>query len=179
MNLDFNSSRLKYRSFLNTDLEDMYELDSDPDVHIYLGNNPVTTKKQSEDIIANIQQQYIDNNIGRCAIILKETGEFIGWSGLKLEGTLRPEFKYYDIGYRLKKKFWGNGYATEAAMASLKYGFQEMKLDQICGAADVNNLASNHILAKIGMTKKEPFVFQGVTCNWYEVTREEWKELQS
>ena len=176
MDLDLHSSRLSYRAILDSDLDDMYLLDSDPDVHIYLGNNPVTSKKQSADIIANIRNQYKENGFGRWAIIEKESNAFIGWSGLKLEKGLRPEFSYYDIGYRLIKKYWGKGYATEAALTSLKYGFQEMKLDQICGAADVNNHASNHILAKIGMIQKEPFVFQGVKCNWYELTKDQWAQ---
>lgn len=176
MDLNLQSDRLRYRPILDSDLDDMYTLDSDPDVHIYLGNNPVTSKKQSADIIAGLHRQYEENCIGRWAIIEKESNAFVGWSGLKLESGLRPEFTYYDIGYRLIKKYWGKGYATEAALASLKYGFEQMNLEKICGAADVDNLASNHILSKIGMTQKEPFMYQTTKCNWYELTREEWKE---
>lgn len=179
MNVNFNSERFLYREIKTSDLDDMYELDSDPDVHIYLGNNPVTSKSQSEDIIADIKQQYIENGIGRSAIISKVSGAFIGWSGLKLEKKLREEFSYYDLGYRLKKEHWGHGYATEAALASLSHGFLTLNLEKICAAADIRNLASNHILSKIGMIKKEPFVYQSVTCNWFELTAKEWLKAQN
>ena len=79
------SQRLYYREILPTDDEAMFALDSDPEVHRFLGNNPVTDIQQSRDYIKNIRQQYPDNGIGRMAVFIKETDEFIGWAGLKLE----------------------------------------------------------------------------------------------
>ena len=163
------TERLILRPIREEDVHDFFELDSNPNVHIFLGKKPVSTIEESEAMIANILKQYETNNIGRLAIIDKHTNAFIGWSGLKYETILRKEFNYYDIGYRLKEQFWGNGYATEAALASLNYGFKDLKLKKIGAAADVNHIASNTILRKIGMQQKSTFEFEGDLCNWYEI----------
>ena len=65
-------------------------------------------------------EQKAKNGMARLAIIEKETQEFIGWTGIKFEENLRFE-NYYDLGYRLKKKFWGKGIASETAKLSLKH----------------------------------------------------------
>ncbi|MTE27755.1 GNAT family N-acetyltransferase [Winogradskyella ouciana] len=167
MNIKLETKRLILRPINENDAQNFYEMDSNPKVHIYLGNNPVTSIKQSKSKIEGVLQQYKDFGVGRLAMEKKDTGEFIGWSGLKFERELRKEFDYYDLGYRLKEKFWGNGYATEAAIASLDYGFNDLKLKEICAAADVNHIASNTILKKIGMQPSGTFEYEGDLCNWY------------
>ena len=154
----------------------MFELDSDPEVHKYLGNNPVKTIQESEKIIPIIRKQYIDNGIGRWAIIDKKSKEFIGWSGLKYETALR-NFNYYDLGYRLKKEFWGKGIATETALAALKYGFEELNLKEICAAAAPENIASNKVIQKVGFSFLEIFNYEGDVCNWYTLQKKEWDKF--
>lgn len=167
MNIKLETKRLILRPINENDAQNFYEMDSNPKVHIYLGNNPVTSIEQSKSKIEGVLQQYKDFGVGRLAMEKKDTGEFIGWSGLKSERELRKEFDYYDLGYRLKEEFWGNGYATEAAIASLDYGFNDLKLKEICAAADVNHIASNTILKKIGMQPSGTFEYEGDLCNWY------------
>lgn len=167
MRTTIKTQRLILRPVTLNDVQDFFEMDSNPEVHKYLGNQPVKSIEQSKIMIKAIIEQYQSNGLGRLAIITKETNQFVGWAGLKLEQNLRKTFDYYDIGYRLKQKFWGNGYATEAALAALNYGFKTLKLNKICGAADVNNLASNHILKKIGMQPQGTFKYKNTTCNWY------------
>ncbi|NQX91218.1 MAG: GNAT family N-acetyltransferase, partial [Flavobacteriales bacterium] len=147
---------------------------SDPRVHTYLGNKPVKSKKESEDIINRLLTQYEIYGTARLAMIEKATGEFMGWGGLKFEQNLREEFDYYDLGYRLRPKFWGKGHATASAIASANYGFEVMGLDKIGAAADVDHDASNAILKKIGMANTEQFTFEDGLCNWYWLTREQW-----
>ncbi|WP_282044100.1 GNAT family N-acetyltransferase [Winogradskyella flava] len=166
------TQRLILRSINLNDAQDFFEMDSNPNVHRYLGNNPVTSIEQSKAWIRDILEQYKNYSIGRLAMIKKDTGEFIGWSGLKFERELRQEFNYYDLGYRLKEDFWRKGYATEAALASLDYGFKDLKLKEICAAADVNNLASNYILQKIGMQSSGNFTYDNSLCNWYVLKNE-------
>ncbi len=177
MKMLFESERLWYRHITLEDVEDMFELDSNPRVHKFLGKNPVTTRSQSEDIINDLISQYETYHIGRSAMIRKSDNAFIGWSGLKFETKLRPEFDYYDIGYRLKESHWAQGYATESAIASLIYGFNQLKLDKICGAAEVEHVVSNHILQKIGLKKGMPFVFEGTKCNWYELSKDNFEAM--
>lgn len=167
MNIQIETKRLILRPITKNDTQDLFELDSNPEVHKYLGNKPVKTIEESEAIITKILDQYKIYGIGRLAVIDKVTNAFLGWSGLKYEQQLRKEFNYYDIGYRFKQQYWGKGYATESALASLEYGFKDLKLDEICAAADYNNLASNHILKKIGLKPNGWFTFEGDLCNWY------------
>ncbi|CAG5083251.1 GNAT family N-acetyltransferase [Parvicella tangerina] len=176
---EITTDRLILRKFKLSDVQDIYELDSDPDVHEFLGNNPISTIKECKEIIRGVLDQYEKYDIGRYAIELKETGEMVGWSGLKYE-TMLPQFgDYYDLGYRLKKAHWGKGIAFEAAVASLNFGFDELKLKKICAAAHVDNGASNHLLTKLGFVYKADFQWKNEPCFWYELTLENWNEIAS
>lgn len=74
----------------------------------------------------------MDNGIGRWVVILKETNEFIGWSGLKLNRDFINNYQnLYEIGYRFIQKHWEKGYGTESSTAFIDYGFKEMKVDTI------------------------------------------------
>lgn len=172
MKIFAETERLILRELMDNDDAGMFELDSDAGVHKYLGNKPVTSIEQSREAINYIRSQYKENGIGRWAVIEKATGSFAGWSGLKLCTTeINNHRNFYDIGYRLIRKHWGKGYATESAMAALKYGFGELGLKEIYGMADAGNAASNHVLRKIGLTFIETFYDDGILHNWYKIKR--------
>ncbi len=174
MNIHIETERLIIRDLEEFDVDGMFALDSNPEVHKFLGNRPISTKDEAEKVIANIRQQYIDNGIGRWAIVDKKSNDFVGWAGLKFETGLRKEFNYYDLGYRLRKEYWGKGIATETAVASLKYGFEKMNLKEIGAAADVDHIASNKILQRVGLKLIEIFEYDNTLNNWYNLTKEEW-----
>ena len=114
------TDRLILRELTADDASGMFEMDSNPEVHRYLGNKPVTSIEQSIRDIEFVRRQYRENGIGRWAVILKSTGQFIGWSGLKLiTEPVNGQTNYYDVGYRFIKKHWGNGYATESAKTAI------------------------------------------------------------
>lgn len=175
MNILYETDRLFVRRFVPEDVEGIYELDSNPEVHTYLGNNPISTMEQAEKTIEVLLKQCDEFGVARLAIIEKDSNEFIGWCGIKSEHQLRADIglSYYDLGYRLKQNFWGKGIATETALFSLDYGFNTLGLEKICGCADEDHAVSNHILQKIGLIQKEPFTYEGTPCNWYELTKEE------
>jgi ribosomal-protein-alanine N-acetyltransferase len=168
MKIFAETDSLLLREIVESDAKDLFELDSNPDVHRYLGNKPIKTLAEIEEIISYIRKQYHDNGIGRWAVVDKKTREFIGWSGLKHETKLRKDFHYYDLGYRLKPKFWGKGIATETAFLSLNYGFSEMKLSHIYACAHVENIGSNKVLKKVGFQFLEAFKYEDMLLNWYE-----------
>ncbi|KGE13103.1 GNAT family N-acetyltransferase [Sphingobacterium deserti] len=166
------TDRLILRELLPTDIDGMFELDSDPEVHRYLGNSPVKDKKEISAIIDFIRKQYIDYGIGRWAIVDKETHDFIGWAGLKyITDETNGHKNYYDLGYRLITRYWRKGLATEAAIASLDYGFNELDLKEIFAIADCRNQCSNNILRKIGFTSDTVFELDTVLHNWYHIDR--------
>lgn len=176
MEIFIETERLILREILPTDIDGLFELDSDPEVHRYLGNKPVTNKDQIVHVINYIRQQYIDNGIGRWAIIDKKTNDFIGWTGLKFVTDLTNNHKnYYDLGYRLIKKYWGQGIATETAIASLDYAFDKLKADEIYAMADCENDGSNKILKKVGLKFIEKFDLDGVEHNWYKIDKTEYE----
>ncbi|WP_339610036.1 GNAT family N-acetyltransferase [uncultured Planktosalinus sp.] len=179
MTIFAETDRLVLRELLLTDVDGIYALDSDPDVHTYLGNKPLKNKAQALEVIKYIRQQYEDHGIGRWAMIEKETNTFLGWTGIKLEKTPTNNYtNYYDLGYRIIKKYWGKGYATESAVASLAYGFQQLKLKDIYGAAHIDNTASNKVLTKVGMQASGEFLFDNEPHHWYHLNRDQWKRQQ-
>lgn len=174
MNIHIETERFLIRDLEMFDAKGIFELDSDPEVHRYLGNNPISTIEKAEEIIRFIRNQYEEKGIGRWAVIDKKTKDFIGWTGFKYEEKLRKEFSYYDLGYRFIKKYWGMGIGIETAQACLNYGFTQLNFDEIFAAADINNIGSNKILTKIGLKFIETFDFEGSTCNWYGLHKNEW-----
>lgn len=177
MKIFLETKRLILREILPTDIDGLYELDSDPEVHKYLGNNPVKDKNQIVDIINFIRQQYKDNGIGRWAIIDKKNNNFIGWTGLKLVTELTNNHQnYYELGYRLIKRYWGQGIATETALASLEFAFDKLKTDEVYAIADCKNDGSNKILQKVGLQFIETFDHNGIKHNWYKINRTEFEK---
>jgi ribosomal-protein-alanine N-acetyltransferase len=177
MSIILETERLLLRELQPSDEAGMFEMDSDPEVHRYLGNKPVTTPEQSRELIAFVRRQYAENGIGRWAVEDKQTGEFVGWSGLKLvAGPTNGHSNYYDLGYRFIRRYWGQGFATETARAAVRYGFDTLGLLLICGIADVRNLASNQVLHKAGLRRVETFELpEGGPHHWYQREQAEYQ----
>lgn len=174
MQFHIETERLILRNIQLSDIDGMFELDSDPEVHQYLGNKPFTSKSQSEEIIKDIIKQYHDFGIGRWGLINKQTHEFMGWSGLKLNTiTLNGHTNFYDVGYRIIRRFWGKGYATESSIAALDYGFNTLNIDTIYGITEKGNEASHKILLKIGLNYIEDFYDKETKLNlrWYNISK--------
>lgn len=178
----FHTARLTLRPLEAGDVAGMFALDSDPAVHRYLGGiggHMQTEPAQSAAVIRHVQAQYAAAGIGRWAVLLRETGEFVGWAGLKLvREPINGHRDFYDLGYRLRTPFWGQGYGYEAAQAWLDYGFGPMALPEINAYADVQNLASCRILEKIGLRRQNEFEEDGTRCVWFGRRREEWRAGQ-
>jgi ribosomal-protein-alanine N-acetyltransferase len=166
------TERLFYRELVNSDAPSILELDSDPAVHQYLGNQPIKHIAEANEIITFIRKQYVDNGIGRWAIIEKNTDNFVGWGGFKLiTDKVNGHQNYYDLGYRLIKKHWGKGYATEASLAAVNYGFEELLLPVIHAIADVKNLQSRKVLEKCGFARKGLFDYDLSPHFWFELRK--------
>jgi ribosomal-protein-alanine N-acetyltransferase len=170
MNLLLETERLILREMLPSDAAALFEMDSNPMVHQYLWNKPLTDINEVYQYIEKVRNQYLENNIGRFVVVLKETNELIGWAGLKYNTEIvNNKVDFYDIGYRLNEKFWGKGYASEASFAWLDYGFNVMKIKLMEAAAHTENIASNRILQKIGLEMTEQYLEDSVSWNWYEL----------
>ena len=139
------TERLILREFIDSDAISIYELNSDPEVIRYTGDLPFPSVSDAENFLKDYSD-YLRNGFGRWAAISKDREHFLGWCGLKLN-----EENFIDIGFRFFRKEWGKGYATESAKASLEFGFNHLKLDEIIGRASRENKPSIRVLEKLNM----------------------------
>lgn len=172
MNLVIETNRLILRPLELSDAEEMFAMDKNPEVHKYLWQTPALHIDEVIKVIEYVRSQYEKNNIGRFATIVKETNEFIGWTGIKFvdDHVENGNTNFYDYGYRLNENFWNKGYATEASKAWLDFGFNQMKIDIMNAYTHSENGASNHILEKVGMKLMENYPDKdGVIWKWWQM----------
>ncbi|MFB6342084.1 GNAT family N-acetyltransferase [Saccharicrinis sp. FJH62] len=145
-NLIIETDRLLIRPINLDDIEPAYAMNLDADVSKYTGDGGVVSRKEIERRIKeDVLGDYEKYGFGRLAVELKGENEFIGFTGLKY----LQELHEVDLGYRLMKKYWGRGIATEAARASLKLGFDKLGLKKILALVLPENSASIRVLDKL------------------------------
>jgi len=169
------TERLILRELEYTDQSDLFEMDSDPQVHLYIENNPVKSIDEITKVIATLKKQYAENGIARWAVVDKVTNECIGWAGLKyFREYLNNHVNFYELGYRFKRKHWGKGFATESSTAILDYGFKTLNVDKIYAITDPKNINSKKVLTKLGFELQETFDYEGDLTDWFELSRKSW-----
>ena len=173
MSIYIETERLILREFKDEDVDGLFEMDSNPIVHKYLGNKPVKTKAESLKYIQNCKPKYTVHGMCRLAVIEKESGDFIGWSGLRFidDYNFNNHTNFYDVGYRFIPRYWNKGYATESGIAAVKYGFETLKLDAIYGITEIGNEPSHKALLKIGLDYIEDFFYEEgkLKLRWYKI----------
>jgi ribosomal-protein-alanine N-acetyltransferase len=167
------TERLILRRFVPADLPTLIAQRTDPEVARYIGGlelqQPVFIEKRLNDYFGN----YEALGFGMCAMIWKETGENIGWSGLQpLEDSGEIE-----VGYGMIPEFWGLGIGFECARAWLDYGFNTLGLGQIVAIAYEENTPSRRIMEKCGMTYTGIGRFHGMDLVQYAISREDFLNL--
>ncbi len=175
MDLILETERLLLRPFEKSDAEALFEMDKNPEVHNYLWQKPCIDIQEVYDYIEMVQKQYLERGIGRFSTILKETNELIGWTGIKFvnDHVENGNTNFFDYGYRLNEKFWNKGYATEASLAWLDYGFNQMKIKEMNAYTHAENGASNHVLQKVGFNFMEDYPDNdGVIWKWWKISRQ-------
>jgi len=165
--------RLTLRPFNPADADELYSLNNDPEVIRHTGDEHLHSREEAALLIADYDQ-YEKYRMGRLAVIKKGTGHFLGWCGLKFH----PATSMTDLGFRFHKRFWGQGYATEASLAYLRYGFDTLGLKVITGCTLKENTASISVLGKIGMLHIENAMFHGAPGIVFIISRERFATLQ-
>jgi RimJ/RimL family protein N-acetyltransferase len=125
-------------------------MNADPEVREHLGD--LLTREQSDASVAQFQAEFEQRGYGWWAVEVQATGAFIGFAGLDQVDDDMP-FTGVEIGWRLARSAWGRGYATEAALAVLAYGFDALELPEILAVTTVGNLRSQAVMRRIGMTR--------------------------
>lgn len=152
----FTSSRLGFRKWLSSDLEQMSVINNNQEVMEFFPFLP--SRKQTEEFIRRMQNQFLNNGFCYFPVELLSTGEFIGFIGLseqKYESDFTP---CIDIGWRIAKRFWGQGLATEGAKKCLDYARDQLDLKLVYATAPKVNTKSIAIMKKIGMRYAQDFL---------------------
>lgn len=169
MKIVAETSRLILRDIEFYDALDLLEMDLDERVTKYTGQNPIITLEEANDVVQFILNQYAENGVGRWAVIEKQSGDFLGWTGLKFHKEMENNhIDFYDLGYRFKFQHWNKGFASEASKASLKFGFEQLKLDEIIAMVHPANLASLKVAEKCGFKFVETFISENSEWNWLQ-----------
>ncbi|MBL8002624.1 MAG: GNAT family N-acetyltransferase [Flavobacteriales bacterium] len=139
------TERMLLREIVPADAPFFHELNADPEVMRWTGDEPFPDLAATEAFI-RAYPAYRDDGFGRWAMVRLSDGEMLGWCGLR-----RQSDGEVDLGYRLFRRHWGQGYATEAALACVHHGFAVLGLPAIIGRAARANHASVRVLEKVGM----------------------------
>ena len=165
------TKRLIIREHVLSDAPFFFTLNSNYNVVKYTGDSSFKTIEEAEKIVQYVINQYKENGYGRWLVTEKETGNPIGWCGLKFH----TDTKETDIGYRLLENAWGKGYATESAKACIDYGFNHFNLNRIIGDAMKENTASINVFKKLGMTYLKDSLLDNIESVVYELKKESYK----
>jgi RimJ/RimL family protein N-acetyltransferase len=141
--------RLLLRSWRESDLAPWAAMNVDPEVRAYLG--PLLTLDQATASVRSFQDDLDRNGYGFWALEVRATGEFVGFTGLDPVDEGVP-VTGVEVGWRLGRWAWGHGYATEAAGAALRYGFDTVGLPDILAITTPTNLRSRAVMVRLGMT---------------------------
>lgn len=157
-----------FREFSSEDANVMFDLNSDPEVLKYTGDQAFHSVEDARIFLENYDH-YALHGFGRWAVIQKSTGNFIGWCGLKYSVSTDE----VDIGFRFFKATWNQGFATEAAKKCLQFGFDSYGIKLIVGRAMEANIASVKVLEKLGLRYLKSFNFDSKDGVIYEILCDE------
>jgi RimJ/RimL family protein N-acetyltransferase len=151
MQIFLETERLLLRPFAATDVDNLFDLDSDPAVMRFLtGGKPTPREVIEREILPKfIRSSEGLNGFGVWTAIEKASGDFLGWFGFRPPDGAGPE--EVSLGYRLRRAAWGQGYATEGSRALIARGFTELGVWRVVATTYEDNLASRRVMEKVGL----------------------------
>jgi RimJ/RimL family protein N-acetyltransferase len=152
------TDRLLLRRWRPGDRVPFAALNADPEVMEFFPST--LTDSQSDAMVVHMEAGFAERGFGLWALEVKATGQFVGFTGLNPTTFEAPFCPAVEVGWRLARSAWGSGLATEAAGASLAYGFDEVGLDEIVSFTFVGNRRSRAVMERLGMRHdpREDFV---------------------
>jgi RimJ/RimL family protein N-acetyltransferase len=141
----------------------------------YIGGGAPLTWEESEAQISRFVRHWEERGFGLWAVEHEESGAFVGFVGLVYhEGWAEGEHKT-EVGWRLDRAYWGRGLATEGALASVRYGFEELGLERVISIIQPENAASRRVAEKTGLTLQGETRWRGNDVVWYAIDRDAWE----
>lgn len=150
------TNRLILRQWSVNDIPLYAGMNADPEVMKFFPR--LQTEEESAQFVDTQSAKIADVGYGLFAVELKHSTDFIGFIGLSI-ATFDADFTpCTEVGWRLRKEFWNQGYATEGAIACLEFGFKNLQLEHIYSFTATLNLPSERVMQKIGMSKIGEFL---------------------
>lgn len=165
------TDRLHLRAFTLDDLDELYMVFGDAEVMTYISGGKPRTREATRTGLLRTIEGWRNRGFGLWAVVEKDTDRVIGYCGLIfLEGTTEIE-----LAYGLAKSSWGKGFATEAARASLRYGFEELKLERIVAVVNPQNIPSQRVLEKLRLKYQRNAHHYDADLMYYEISKEDYQ----
>ena len=172
------TDRLLLRRWQDDNLERLVALYGDPRVARFLSlDGRPWPRERSEAMFEHFRGQWRERGVGPWAAIDKRNGRWLGQIGLN-ELPRWPGPDKVEVGWDLHPSVWGQGLATEGALAALGYGFDVVGLERIISTARADNVASRRVMEKCGLAFQEEFTHKGALVAWYAIDRADWQASQ-
>lgn len=168
------TARLTLRRWQEDDIAPMAQIDADPEVMRYIGDGRVRDLDQTREDVARWERGWEEHGFGLFALEERGSGELLGFTGLSIPHFLPEILPAVEIGWRLARHRWGQGFATEAARAVLEFAFEDRGLTRVVGVTHVENAASLRVMRRIGMrpVRETTVPGLGVPAWVYDLTAE-------
>ncbi len=164
MTYPLETDRLIFRDWTKEDFQQFHVICSDPAVMQFVGDGEPWSEEKTKHWIESSVETARTHGYCRCALIHKQTSELIGFCGF-IPTNDGPE-----IGWRLAKQFWGQGLATEAASAALKFGCDTLGFQRVIALVQRPNTASIRVCEKLGMKFESSFDRNGREVLVYSIS---------
>ncbi|MFJ4584947.1 GNAT family N-acetyltransferase [Streptomyces echinatus] len=148
---EIRTPRLLLRNWHDDDLAPMADINADPRVMRWIDDGSVRDLDQTAEDIERWEEEWDEEGFGLFAIELLASGELIGFTGLSVPEFLPEVLPAVAISWRIGSQFWGQGYASEAAHATLEFALQDRGLDRVISINRVGDNASENVSRKLGM----------------------------
>lgn len=162
MSIELKTSRLILKLLTENDLDDLVQLNLDPDVRAFFSDG-VQTVEQTKKRMLEFIDNYNKYNLPCFVILEKNSNTFLGRCGFSL-----IEFHEVEVGYLIHKNYWGNGYATEALNALLSWAKDNIDHPYIIAFTPSAHVASQRVMEKCGMIFFKTDLAHGVECKFFK-----------
>ncbi|AYV31507.1 GNAT family N-acetyltransferase [Streptomyces sp. CJ_13] len=148
---EIRTPRLLLRRWSDDDLVPLSEINADPEVMRWIGDGSTLDLDRTAEDIERFEDEWDEEGFGQFAVELLASGELIGVVGLSVPEWLPEVLPAVEITWRLGRSYWGQGYASEAAQATLEFALQDRGLDRVIAINRAGNDESENVIRKLGM----------------------------
>ncbi|MEU7135038.1 GNAT family N-acetyltransferase [Streptomyces sp. NPDC046261] len=148
---EIHTPRLLLRRWHDDDLAPLADINADPQVMRWIGDGSTLGLDRTAEAVERWEEEWDEEGFGIFAVELLASGELAGLVGLTVPTYLPEVLPAVEIHWRLGQQFWGQGYASEAAQATLEFALQDRGLDRVIAIDRMGNDASENVMRKLGM----------------------------